>query len=142
MRTYCDDTGIYSVDMMIAYVNMTQLPIIEVKVSGFKDIGWANREGVQYSVFDVLINSERYRKDYIRIENADLTYPIILREDKSIVDGVHRLAKASISGIPRVRAHVFPDELMLKFKIAEADDWVKADSFQTWKLIAMFHERF
>ena len=39
-----------------------------------------------------------------RIQNADLSYPIILSADGALMDGGHRIAKAWLSGLVEMRA--------------------------------------
>jgi hypothetical protein len=41
------------------------------------------------------------------VEDADLSYPIILNEDGMIIDGKHRLAKALLEGHETIRAQRF-----------------------------------
>ena len=56
-----------------------------------------------------------------RINTADLTYPVILSADGSLMDGGHRIAKAYLLGQPTVRAR--------RFVIDPDPDWiVPADS--------------
>jgi hypothetical protein len=43
-----------------------------------------------------------------RIQNADLTFPIILAADGHLMDGGHRLAKAWLAGLTHVEAVRFP----------------------------------
>jgi hypothetical protein len=42
-----------------------------------------------------------------RIDTADLTHPVILSADGSLMDGGHRIAKAYLLGQPTVRARRF-----------------------------------
>lgn len=51
-----------------------------------------------------------------RIQKADLTYPIILNDDGSLMDGGHRLCKALLEGRSKIKAVQFssmpaPDEI-------------------------------
>lgn len=45
----------------------------------------------------------------VAVENADLTYPIILDEDGEIMDGRHRIIKAMISGEKTIKAVRFEE---------------------------------
>lgn len=42
-----------------------------------------------------------------RIQKADLTYPIILNHDRSLMDGGHRLCKAILEGRTKIKAVQF-----------------------------------
>jgi len=54
----------------------------------------------------------------LRVENADLKYPVILDEYGSIVDGWHRIAKAIMQGKDTIKA--------VRFKVMpEADEILK-----------------
>ena len=43
-----------------------------------------------------------------RIQKANLSYPIILNHDGSLMDGGHRLCKAVLAGHTKIRAVQFP----------------------------------
>lgn len=43
-----------------------------------------------------------------RINNADLSYPVILTEDYRVFDGMHRIAKAIMLGHETIQARRFP----------------------------------
>ena len=43
-----------------------------------------------------------------RIQRADLSYPIILNHDGSLMDGGHRLCKAVLAGQTKITAVQFP----------------------------------
>ena len=43
-----------------------------------------------------------------RIQEVDLTYPIILSDDGHVMDGMHRVAKAELMGLAEIRAVQFP----------------------------------
>jgi disulfide oxidoreductase YuzD len=59
-----------------------------------------NLDGTEcfYSIYQVLMQKNRFKKDMKRIRNADISYPIIVIEDEfdkygSILDGNHRFGK-------------------------------------------------
>lgn len=52
-----------------------------------------------------------------RIEEADLTYPVILSADGELMDGGHRLAKAWLRGLEHVDA--------VRFVTDPEPDWVE-----------------
>lgn len=51
-----------------------------------------------------------------RIQDADLSYPVILATDGGLMDGGHRVAKAYLLDLPTVPAR--------RFAIDPAPDWV------------------
>ncbi len=40
------------------------------------------------------IEEEYIEEDWVRVRNADLSYPILINDVHGVVDGVHRIAKA------------------------------------------------
>jgi hypothetical protein len=44
------------------------------------------------------------------IEEADLSYPIILSADGAVMDGMHRVAKATLQGRAEIEAVQFPQD--------------------------------
>ncbi len=46
-------------------------------------------------------------KHFERMQKADLTYPIILNDDESLMDGGHRLCKAILEGRTKINAVQF-----------------------------------
>jgi hypothetical protein len=52
-----------------------------------------------------------------RINVADLAYPIIISSDNHILDGLHRLAKAWITGVPTIASVQFPQDPTPDFRI-------------------------
>jgi uncharacterized ParB-like nuclease family protein len=64
---------------------------------------------------EIIKNPEKYKDEYERTMNADLLYPIDIMENKGrwvILDGLHRLMKASILGQKTVRVRKVPRELI------------------------------
>ncbi len=43
---------------------------------------------------------------YQRVEKADLSFPIIINPELGVLDGLHRLAKAHVSGLSSIKAVV------------------------------------
>ena len=97
---YSVNKNIYSVDLMISYVNIYKPKFIKVNPNYFIDSiinykGWGDpSKKILYSPQDVLNEPKKYKDDYERIINAELNYPIIITKNNSVVDGIHRLIKA------------------------------------------------
>lgn len=62
---------------------------------------------------EVIDNPNNHEKEYERMMRADLSHPIDIMENKGrwlILDGLHRLMKASILGMHKVRVRKIPRE--------------------------------
>lgn len=139
VQTFSDNTGTYSVDMMFAYVNLFKPKPSVVRVDDFKRMlsirGWDDERGRRFSAADVLRDPGEYPGDAKRIDGADLKYPVLVAKG-FIVDGVHRLAKATREGRETLKAHVFDRATLRKFKIKDSD------RMEIHDFIALFHKRF
>ena len=66
---------------------------------------------------EIIENPKEYQEEYDRTVKADMQYPIDIMENKGkwlILDGLHRLMKAYIKGMKKVRVRIIP-----RNKIAE-----------------------
>jgi hypothetical protein len=145
VRTFSDDKKIYSVDMMIAYVNIFKPEYIDVDIADLIKVleydGWGDPSaGIKYSAKDVLNNPKKYSKDYNLIEKADLAYPIIMAH--GFVDGVHRLTKSYLQKEKQIKAYIFDVYLFEKFLLDGTENWDKIDKINAFELIELFHQRF
>ncbi|MFA5013845.1 MAG: ParB N-terminal domain-containing protein [Candidatus Paceibacterota bacterium] len=62
---------------------------------------------------EIIDNPEKYREEYDRVMKTDLSYPIDIMENKGrwvILDGLHRLMKAYIQGLKKVKVRIIPRE--------------------------------
>ena len=74
-----------------------------------------NDKPFQITPRQVMESPSDYPEQYARTCDADLRYPIIVREDDGgilILDGVHRLLKAFMETHQEIKASVFSDELI------------------------------
>jgi len=94
-KTYSDEKNIYSVDMMMAYVNLFKPKTVDFDI---QENLWQIEQPVwgDYSPLDVLQNPEKkkYAENIKRIRDADLSYPIFITSKDQIIDGYHRVLKA------------------------------------------------
>lgn len=146
VQTYSNNNKIYSVDMMFAYINIFKPVHTKILVSDLtRNLDhkcWGDpTNAIEYSPLDVLKDPELYVRDMDRIDNANLSYPIIVH-NTIIVDGVHRLTKATLSGKKYIKAYKFDDDLMKLFLIDKKGDWDKVDIMQTYHYIELFYKRF
>lgn len=147
-QSYSDKNKIYSVDMMFAYINLFKPPFVKILVGDLKHNleykGWGEPTiSLAFSPLDVLNNPHKkiYEKDMHRIDNANLNYPIIVH-NKYIVDGVHRLTKASLLNKKYIKAYQFDDNLMKHFLIDNKGNWDKVDKMQPYHFIELFCKQF
>ncbi len=60
---------------------------------------------------DVINNPEKYKLEYKRIMNSDVSYPIDVMANKErlvILDGLHRLVKCNLLGMNKVKVRIIP----------------------------------
>jgi hypothetical protein len=100
------------------------LPVVDVPASAFaavlRDRTWDGPLGpATVSPVAVVMEPARYPRENSRIATADLKYPVILAPTDdgapvSVIDGVHRIARAVLlDGAPTVRA-VYPSPEIIK----------------------------
>ena len=71
---------------------------------------WKN-EWYVLKPIDVINNPEKYKSQYDRIMNSDISYPIDVMENKGrlvILDGLHRLVKCKLLGINKIKVRIIP----------------------------------
>lgn len=94
----------WDVDRLVALTK--DLPRIQVPLTAIRELdepywfssgsgGATCREVVEHARF---------------ITEADLSFPIILSSDGRVMDGMHRVAKALLSGLPNIEAVQFQDD--------------------------------
>ena len=140
MRTYHDGKNIYSVDMMIAYLNVYGHPVVKIPLteltSQLNKKVWGD-----WSPMTVVakMDVKKYAENAERIRKADMSYPIIVTGAHVIVDGYHRAAAALLKGQTHIDAHVFNAALMNKFILDRDLNFVKvhqkmtaADILELW----------
>jgi hypothetical protein len=90
-------------------------PVVEMDLSELEwhfDIPFLWENGVyNLTPREVISNPEKHSKEYQRTLDADLSHPIDIMENKGrwlILDGLHRLMKASIQGQQKVQVRKIP----------------------------------
>ena len=144
LKTFRDDKYIYSVDMMMAYVNTNKIPVEKVSVkdnlSQLEQDVWGD-----YSPSDVLRHPERkkYADNIQRMKEADLSYPIFMTSKFQIIDGYHRFLKAVQENNTYIKAYIFDPPLMRKFIINKELDFVAVhQKMAIHDLLEMYVKRF
>jgi hypothetical protein len=143
-KTYRDDKYIYSVDMMMAYVNTNKHPIEKVPVlkhlQQLQQPVWGD-----YSPSDVLQHPERkkYADNIKRIKEADLSYPIFMTSKYQIIDGYHRFLKAVQENQMHIKAYIFDPPLLRKFILNKELDFVAVhQKMAIHELLELYVRRF
>jgi hypothetical protein len=117
MHTFETDGKCYSVDMMIAYINIYKPKEKTIEIKKFNNIMeskiWG-RHPNKYSPNEVIKNPKKYKCDYDRIHNANNKYPIILTNNL-IVDGKHRIIHCIINNIETIKFIQFTQRDLNKF---------------------------
>ena len=125
-KTYHNNKNIFSVDMMLSYINIYGHKIVKVPIDVFLP-QLAEKVWGDWSPLDVIgkIHLKKYKDDAERIQRANLEYPVIVTGKHNIVDGYHRVAKAYLEEKKYVDAYIFDSELMNKFIINKDMNFVK-----------------
>jgi len=146
VHTYSDSKNIYSVDMMLAYVNIYKPKNKFINIDDYLDIldykGWGDpKKNLYYSPMNVIKNPKKYNDEYNRIIESNLKYPIII-DKNNIIDGVHRLSKAYLLGKKKIKAYFFNDKLLQLFLINNKKDFNKVDKLTISDYIILFNRHF
>ena len=143
LKTYNNHKNIYSVDMMLSYINIYGYPIVKIPIEKLTPLLYNNVWG-EWSPMDVIqkIEIKKYKDDAELIKGANLEYPIIMT-GKHIVDGYHRLSKAYIEKKQYINVYIFDAELMKKFILNKDMDFVKVHQHtDIYQIIELWTKRF
>jgi len=147
VRTYSDNKYIYSVDMMFAYVyyhkkNISKIKVMDLIYQLNYECWGIPEKGINYSPMTVIKNPGKYPKEHMRIENAKLSFPIMMSYDGNIVDGMHRLSKAYLGHKKNIKSYIFDKNIMKKFIIGRKGDYENIDKLETYDYIKLYVDRF
>ena len=92
--------------------NSSALKVFEVKVNTLWDDRYSKAWCWQHD--GEIINNEFFLHHLERVMAADLNYPIILSEERYILDGVHRLIKAKYLGLKNIKSVQFKKDPLSK----------------------------
>ena len=150
LKTYTDGKNIYSVDMMLAYVNSFDHPVVKLPMEDLlpqleQDVwGWSP------STVLAKMDAKKYSENAARIRGADLSYPIFVTgaatsalQRHTILDGYHRVAKASLEGKTDIQAYVFDAPLMRKFILNSDANFVQVHQHTpVYEILELWTKRF
>lgn len=100
-------------------IRALQLPVVEMDIKEllwhFDAPWWPNDGGERWTIspWDVVHKNQGSTNEQIKIEKADLLYPIDILENKGkwlILDGIHRLVKAYKQGQEKIKVRIIPRE--------------------------------
>jgi predicted DNA-binding helix-hairpin-helix protein len=97
-------------------------PVTEIELSQIDwllDVDWFGTDELPLTPNEVINNPELDSGHYKRIKDADMSYPIDLglnpRVDKLVpFDGLHRMCKAKILGMKKIKCRIIPIEKVLQ----------------------------
>ena len=121
------DNYVYDSELLIAYCNIFKPKTEKISMNSpiildnvVKKEWFSNKYSDGLSILDVIDNKKKYPNHYKRMLNADTKYPIIIWKEKNLViDGNHRLGNAIINDHKYIKAYVFDNKLMKKFRIGK-----------------------
>ena len=137
-KTYRSGNNIYSVDLMIAFVNShgythTEMLISELEPQLDKKVWGPLSPRMVY-------NDPNMKDEWERILVADLNYPIMVAAASGkIIDGYHRLLKAKWLGQPTIMVFLIPPGMMTSCLLTNTGNvgWVQ-NELQIHEVIEMF----
>ena len=138
--------NLYSVDMLIAYMDIYKPKSSKVNMNTFTDLlnfkGFMDESGnKEYSPIDVLKNKKKYPYDYELIVKSDFKYPVVMHNG-NIIDGAHRLAKAYMLKKKTINVYYIDSKLLNKFLLDNKGDLDKVSKIPLYELILMFNKKF
>ncbi len=101
------DGDLYAWDVFELIRLAEGLEVRETPLSSFPEIDeeyWYEVGGARPTCRDIIKHAQL-------INDADLSYPILLCKDGRVMDGMHRLCKASMLGHKSIKAKVFSSDV-------------------------------
>lgn len=140
-----DDKNVYSVDMMHAYINIFKPKVKTIKMNkinvnpDFKL--WDTPDGQFISMNDLIKSPDEYPEHKLRVDNANLDYPIIIDKKYNIIDGAHRYLKSYLYNINTIKVIPFSEKLLKKF-LLNSESFYNYDDKDIYYFIELFYKRF
>ena len=142
---------IYSIDMMIAYIDIFSPKYETVNMSEMESylnakIWYDSEKKIYYSPKDVLNHPKKDTDKFLqhhmtRITNSNLKFPISIYKDE-IIDGYHRLTKSYILNKKTIKVFIFDDKIMNKFVVNAKKDYDYVNNLRLYEYIKLFIKNF
>lgn len=112
------ENGFYAWDVDKLIAASRKFPVVHVNLDDIKELDenfWYNGEED--------VPTCRSIGEHLQLANeADLNYPVILSEEKRVMDGMHRILKALLTGHKTVKAVIFENTPPPDFKDVSPED--------------------
>lgn len=142
LKTFTYNDKVYSVDMMIAYVNIHKPKTVYVDIYDYVttfEEDWYDDDYNEVPAIKVLedINNPKYSKHLKRVYDCDTKYPIIIYDDH-VIDGCHRMIKTVMRGKSKIKACILSKKVFEATCIRNEDE---KRNFELYEYIQMFKKR-
>jgi hypothetical protein len=153
IRAFSDGHYIFSVNMMIKYINNNKYNYknisLQILLHNLYIKAWGNQINVdkRFAPMNIIKNPTISLLNSEIIQKSELIYPIIIYIfDKKlyIIDGYHRLSKAYLLNKKNIKAYIFTNNLLNKFKIAENNKkgWELVENLNDNIINEIYNEKF
>ena len=142
---------IYSIDMMIAYIDIFSPEYETITMNKMESylntkIWYDSKKNIYYSPKDVLNHPKKDTDKFLqhhmmRITNSNLKFPISIYKDE-IIDGYHRLTKSYILNKKTIKVFLFDDKIMNKFVVNAKKDYDYVNNLRLYEYIKLFIKNF
>ena len=122
IELFCNGKKLYDINKLIDLAR--DIPVSKIKVNELEHQLYLNTwisQNKRIRPIDVLNYNKAsnnmkniYEKNYRRIQNVSLDYPILLNEDMLIIDGLHRLSKAKKDNKVLINVKIIPAKILEK----------------------------
>lgn len=118
--TYSDDTGTFNVSEIIQWSKQYRENYVFIPIDRFLEYishdTWSSESETLTSNLKHLVEK---KEEQTRVQDADLSHPIIVNNFYRIIDGSHRLMKAVMQGEKMIKGIFIENSILEKFRIGE-----------------------
>ncbi len=112
------EKGFYAWDVDKLEERSKGLPVVSVKLTDIKELD----ETFWYNSVDNKPTVRSIAEHFKLVNETDLKYPIILSKDGRVMDGMHRVVKAFLSGYDEIKAVRFTEDVPPDYEDVHEDD--------------------
>ncbi len=135
---WSDSTGIYSVDMLISWVNDFKIKHEKRSLSNYKQLLCCKIWG-DFTPIDVLLHPKKHPEHYSRIIESNTSFPVLLYNNV-IIDGYHRLSKSILEDAKYINCIDIPTSVWKKCFLGKKWESIKIDNIH--EVIALYNSKF